>query len=104
MTPVRRRWRVCGILWVDDHHENNRALQQAIVGRGGRLTVVGDTEGMNANLEREGWDFLISDIDRDGNPEEGFDAIDARLRGEKPIPPLIFFASRITAPPETPGS
>jgi CheY-like chemotaxis protein len=85
------------ILWVDDHHENNVALQQAILRGGAQLTAVGDTGQMNANLERQEWDALISDIDRDGNPEEGFDAIDARLKGKRPVPPLIFYASRVTA-------
>lgn len=84
------------ILWVDDHHENNGALQQAIVRGGAELTVAGYTEQMNANLDGEEWDVLISDIDRDGNPGEGFDAIDARLKEKKPVPPLIFYASRVT--------
>jgi hypothetical protein len=85
------------ILWVDDHHENNGPLQQALLRKGADLWLAGYTEQMNLVLDKDKTDVLISDIDRDENPEEGFDAIEARYHEHKSVPPMIFYAGRITA-------
>ena len=86
------------VLWVDDHHESNHAMQRVLALSGADLTLVDDTERMNQILDRDEVDALISDVDREGNPEKGLGAIDARLAMKKKLPPLVvFYVWNVTA-------
>lgn len=84
------------VLWVDDTHEANASLAHDLQRLGATVELVGSTESAQASLTRQRFDALISDIDRDGDPDAGFAALEL-FRGQGIAPPVVvFYAARVT--------
>ena len=85
------------VIWVDDAMEQNETMVSELTALGVDVTRVASTEELRLRLQGE-FDLLISDINREGDPEAGFKAIEA-LRGESvQLPPIVvFFAMQVTA-------
>ncbi|MEU2563668.1 response regulator [Streptomyces longispororuber] len=81
------------ILWVDDHPENNGALISLFRS----LDMVVDTarstsEGLVA-LRHGSYDILLSDIDRDGDPQAGIHMLRELERREIDLPVVVHAAN-----------
>jgi CheY-like chemotaxis protein len=86
------------ILWVDDRMENNASLVDSLVEGGAEVRVASGLKQMVAELESSPVGVLISDVDREGDPEAGFEDL-RRLRADRnfEVPPrVIFFTGRVT--------
>jgi CheY-like chemotaxis protein len=63
------------VLWVDDHPEWNVIERDCLDALGMRVTTVESTRSALASLERETFDFIISDISRGSSNSAGLDAL-----------------------------
>ncbi len=86
------------LLWIDDMPDNNRTFVTNLRWRGVEVVEVRN----RAEAERElrarsaGFDLLISDLTRDGDPNAGFTDVE-KLRDGFYTGPVAFVAARITA-------
>jgi CheY-like chemotaxis protein len=84
------------VLWVDDRMENNAPLIDALVEGGADVRLADNTRELMALLEASPVEVLVSDIDRKGDPEAGFDDL-RRLRAKGKAPSrVVFFTGRVT--------
>ncbi len=78
------------ILWVDDHPENNTALERLLQARGCEITVVRTTEEALRKLKTGGFRAVISDMGRSGNPRAGLELLEQiRERGLR-VPSVVY--------------
>lgn len=83
------------ILWIDDRPEGNISEVGVLERRGWTVVQVRNGPGAARQLASRKFDVLVSDIDRDGNPNAGFeDLADLRERGYQV--PAVFYTGRIT--------
>jgi hypothetical protein len=99
-SPVLRRLRRvrdavqdARILWLDDHPAWNGWEIACLEAVGARVRTVERTQTALALL-REGYEVLISDVDREGNPTEGIAALPV-LRRAAPATPVILYVGTL---------
>jgi CheY-like chemotaxis protein len=96
-----RRARVVGdflvgakILWVDDHPKNNVNEMKVLEQFGVEIDQArNSTEAMSRLLGRS-FDLIVSDMERDGNHEAGFDLL-RNLRAANCTIPLVFYVGKL---------
>jgi CheY-like chemotaxis protein len=81
------------VLWIDDHPEWNSWEIACLEAAGAQIRTVETTRAALA-LAGDGFDVIISDIDRGGNPTEGLTALPL-LRKAAPIAPLVFYVGQL---------
>jgi CheY-like chemotaxis protein len=84
------------ILWVDDDPDGNSNEREALRAAGVEVENAVSTEEAFRLLRRKDRDLIVSDIDRETNPKEGLEFLDA-LRGEENPIPVIFYITNIDA-------
>lgn len=90
--PVLRGARV---LWVDDYPENN-AWECSLLGVfGARVVAVKTTQAALAALGSDDFDLIVSDIAREGKPDEGVRALPA-LRGASGANRVVFYVRNLS--------
>lgn len=83
-----------GVLWVDDHPENNAILTDTLLRDGVRIDTALSTDEALARMRRHRYAAIISDMDR---VEQGTDLPDAGLRlldavnRTEPAPPIVIY-------------
>ena len=80
------------ILWVDDQPENNTYERQAFKAMGIRFTLALSTDDAFERLMQNQYAAIISDMERQEGPREGYVLLD-RLRQQGDQTPLFFYAS-----------
>jgi CheY-like chemotaxis protein len=103
VTRDEPRWKRVGfygqrVLWVDDRMENNSTLVESLLDGGAEVRFASGFKEMVAELDVGPAGVLISDVDREGDPEAGFDDLrKLRADGELELPNrVIFFTGRVT--------
>lgn len=82
------------VLWADDRPDNNRYERQALEAFGVRFVAATSTEDALAQLQRQTFDVVISDMGRPRDPRAAFTLLDAmRERGDK-TPFVVYAGSR----------
>jgi CheY-like chemotaxis protein len=85
------------VIWVDDAMEQNETILSELTALGVDVTRVSSTEELRLRLQGE-FDLLISDINREGDPDAGFAAIEELRKESVQLPPIVvFFAMQVTA-------
>lgn len=80
------------VLWVDDRPENNVYERQAFEAVGLKFSLALSTNEALAQLERQKFAAVISDMGRREGPREGYVLLDA-MRTKNNQTPLFFYAS-----------
>ncbi len=80
------------LLWVDDHPENNAALIDLFRSVGMTVDTVRSTADALADLRHRSYDVLLSDIDRDGDPQAGITMLRELERHHIDVPVVIHTA------------
>lgn len=106
LARARRRARLlqgARILWVDDRPENNNSETSMFGKLGADIDTARDSAQALALLAASGYDLILSDMDRHGDPRAGLDLLaDYRRRdGEKS--PLIFYLGTLDPAKGTPA-
>jgi CheY-like chemotaxis protein len=91
---VERAIRGARILWVDDHPEGNIWEHNCLITLGAHVKTVETTRTAVACLEREGYDLLISDIDREGRGTTGLYDL-PRLHSAGAGLPVVFYVMNL---------
>ena len=88
--------RIPEILWVDDNPNNNELEYRALAAMGLRITQVRSTEDALIHVERKPYALIISDMERDQKPLEGY-ALLQKLRSVNCQTPFVVYTSTSTA-------
>ncbi|WP_077060343.1 response regulator [Streptomyces sp. MP131-18] len=78
------------LLWVDDHPEGNAPLVELFRTVGMTVDVVLSTEDAVPRIPRRPYDVIISDLDRDGDPQAGIKMLRELERYHIAVPVLIY--------------
>ncbi len=78
------------ILWVDDHPENQQYERNALKVLGMRFTTSLSTEEALANLYRNKYDVIISDMGRPPDPQAGYTLLKSLPELNKNTPFIIY--------------
>jgi len=89
--PLLRRMR---ILWVDDNPRHNAYVVRMLRSIGARVDITTSTEQALSMLSQENYDMVISDIARDGVPDEGLRFL-TKMRRQGLYRPIVFYAGAI---------
>jgi CheY-like chemotaxis protein len=83
------------LLWIDDCPENNTWERELLSAFGCEVTNVESTRSALACLAQRSYDVILSDIDREGRPDEGvriLPDIASRSSGA----PIVFYVGRLS--------
>jgi CheY-like chemotaxis protein len=86
-----------GVLWVDDHPENNDTPAQILRSNGVEITFALSTEEALEALKKHPFDLIISDMGRGPNPSAGLDLLRAIRQQGITTPVIIFCSSKAVA-------
>ncbi|MEM2126374.1 MAG: response regulator [Candidatus Methanosuratincola sp.] len=89
--PLLRQMR---ILWVDDNPGNIIYESRILRSAGAQVDIVASTEQALYMLSQDNYDMVISDIARNGRPDEGLRFL-ADMRKQGLYRPTVFYASAI---------
>jgi CheY-like chemotaxis protein len=89
--PVLRGAR---ILWVDDHPENNTYERQAMQALGAFVDIAKSSIEARSMMSQSRYDLLISDMDRDGVPDEGLRFL-RQMHERNSSPHTIFYIGHV---------
>jgi len=78
------------VVWIDDHHDNNRSERSALEAEGMRVVLADSDNDVLGLLASESVDLLISDMSRHQDPEAGLKLL-KRLRAAPERPPVMFY-------------
>ncbi|MFC9854693.1 response regulator [Streptomyces prasinus] len=78
------------MLWVDDHPEGNAPLVELFRKAGMRIDVAVSTEEAMPLFRRRPYDIIISDLDRDGDPQAGIKMLRLLEQHKVHVPVLIY--------------
>lgn len=81
------------ILWVDDIPENNTYERRILLSLGIFVDLVTTSTEALSKLSQKNYDAVISDMDRDGVPDEGLRFL-AKMRKRNLYRPTIFYIGR----------
>lgn|SRR5574341_674054 len=81
------------ILWVDDHPEWNSWEIACLEAAGARVRTV-ETTRAGLALVADGYDAVVSDVDREGKASEGIDALPL-FHGKAPTTPIILYVGQL---------
>jgi hypothetical protein len=91
---VERVLRGSRLLWVDDYPEGNIWEHDCLTALGANVKTVETTRSALACIEREGFDLILSDVAREGDPSAGLDAL-PELRQLAPDVPVVLYVSSL---------
>lgn len=78
------------VLWVDDAPENNRVEHGLLTGLGAKIATVTTSNEALKKLGASAWDVVISDMERDGNKNEGAAFAQLIHTNAYPTPVIIY--------------
>ncbi|GAU68125.1 regulatory protein [Streptomyces sp. NBRC 110611] len=78
------------VLWVDDHPEGNAALLELFRAAGMHIDIALSTEEATPCFRRTPYDMIISDLDREGDPQAGITMLRVLERYRIDVPVLIY--------------
>jgi len=78
------------VLWIDDRPEDNALERQTMASLGLQVVTVETTRSATACLERESFDLIISDIDREGRATAGIDALPSIGKAGRGAPIVLY--------------
>lgn len=94
-------FRDAAILWVDSA-PSMRADERAVLRfAGARVDVARSTEEALSRMESRGYDAIVSDMKRDGDPDAGLSLLSA-MRDRSLVTPVIFYVDQDEASREVP--
>lgn len=102
---AREAWpllRGAEVLWVDDHPEDNRAEQRMLQAFGVMIDAVRTNGEALAMLGLHRYDMVISDIDRDDDPDDGI-AFAKQMRSTPSSIPLVYYITDLNRELGTPA-
>jgi CheY-like chemotaxis protein len=82
------------VLWVDDHPENNTYERQAMLALGAFVDIAKSSTEARSMMSQSRYDLLISDIDRDGVPDEGLRFL-SQMHERNSCPRTIFYIGHV---------
>lgn len=85
------------LLWIDDHPDNNRYEIKLFEEAGARVDTRLTSAAAEAAIMHVTFDLIISDIDREGNAQEGL-RLAHHLAQVRNSPPLILYVARARRP------
>lgn len=80
------------VLWVDDNPENNYYIIQLLNNSGIITDTVTSTDKAITQLQKRNYDLVISDMDRNGIPDEGITLL-KQINKKHLCIPVVFFTS-----------
>jgi CheY-like chemotaxis protein len=91
------------VLWIDDHPEWNVIERDCFAALGMRVTTVESTRSALACLDREPFDFIVSDIARDSSNSSGLDAL-PDIKNRSNGTPVILYVGAVEPRGVPPGA
>ena len=98
ISPRAAGWAGKAILWVDDRPENNFHEAAMFEALGARVRFARSNAEAAAAVRQGAPAVIVSDIDRGGAAETGFDLPDGLAAAGLAVPPLVYYTGRATAP------
>jgi CheY-like chemotaxis protein len=93
-TRAQRRLQGRLVLWVDDRPENNRYERRALEALGLRVVLSNSTEDALAQVRRQQFDLIISDMGRPSDPRAGYTLLDKLRSAGETTPYVVYAGSR----------
>lgn len=84
------------ILWVDDHPESYAWERELFRSLGVVIVSVEATDSALACVEKESFDLVLSDIQRDREPMDGIEGA-RQINAIKPHLPIVFYVGDLTS-------
>jgi hypothetical protein len=78
------------ILWIDDRPEGNVWEYDCLTALGTLVKTVETTRSAVACLEREPYDLVISDAEREGRPAKGIEDLPSLQVRDRPTPVILY--------------
>ncbi len=78
------------ILWIDDHPEGNVWEYDCLTALGAGVKTVETTRSAVACLQREPYDLVISDVEREGQATKGIEDLPLLQIRERPTPVILY--------------
>jgi hypothetical protein len=78
------------ILWIDDRPEGNVWEYDCLTALGAGVKTVETTRSAVACLEREPYDLVISDVEREGRPTRGIEDLPSLQVRQRAIPVILY--------------
>ena len=90
----QRALRRAVVLWVDDRPDNNRFERQALEAFGVRFALATSTDDALAQLQRQHFDLVVSDMERHPDRRAGYTLLDVMREHDDKTPVIIYAGSR----------
>lgn len=88
--------REASLLWLSDRPDADRAVVRVLQDDGWIVTEAREAAVASRLLSSRPFDLLVSDAERDGNPNAGFDDLEVFRRNGLHDGPVVFFVLRLT--------
>ncbi|GHB11426.1 response regulator [Modicisalibacter luteus] len=83
------------IIWIDDNPSNNIYEREALESQGITVDIADSSAKALDMISRNKYSLVISDLDREGNPKEGFILLE-KLRSGAYLTPFLFYTGSAT--------